>query len=251
MKFLVGARSRMRRTLLSFDACITTALRFAPTILRADCSVCRQRTSLPCGRPRAISLCGRNSVQIHERHRPIQFSDLETRLAPHGEVRYTEYVLKFLRSPYELTLFPDDAQSSKAPPMSASPAASTPVHRLLDTRSGAPFLPLLAEVWLLTLFFSTELTRAVLPPHSPEAKPNRLRNPAPAANSSATSPPPPRVRRRIAKELLYAHQVVSRGDHAGSSLPSFCICCNPMSASRQLHRHLRPTVSSNTPPLAM
>jgi adenylyltransferase/sulfurtransferase len=46
-------------------------------------------------------------VQIHERHRPIQFSDLETRLAPHGEVRYTEYVLKFLRSPYELTLFPD------------------------------------------------------------------------------------------------------------------------------------------------
>jgi adenylyltransferase/sulfurtransferase len=46
-------------------------------------------------------------VQIHERHRPIEFAELEARLAPHGEVRYTEYVLKFSRPPYELTLFPD------------------------------------------------------------------------------------------------------------------------------------------------
>ena len=54
-----------------------------------------------------ISLCGRNSVQIHERHRPIDFAELESRLSPHGEVRHTEYVLKFTRSPYEITLFPD------------------------------------------------------------------------------------------------------------------------------------------------
>jgi adenylyltransferase/sulfurtransferase len=32
---------------------------------------------------------------------------LEARLAPHGQVRYTEYVLKFFREPYEMTLFPD------------------------------------------------------------------------------------------------------------------------------------------------
>jgi adenylyltransferase/sulfurtransferase len=109
MKFLVGARSRMRRTLLSFDAWYNDRSEIRADHPRADCSVCRQRTfAYLAGRAHAhISLCGRNSVQIHERHRPIQFSDLETRLAPHGEVRYTEYVLKFLRSPYELTLFPD------------------------------------------------------------------------------------------------------------------------------------------------
>jgi adenylyltransferase/sulfurtransferase len=109
MKFLVGARSRMRRTLLSFDAWYNDRSEIRADHPRADCSVCRQRTfAYLAGRAHAhISLCGRNSVQIHERHRPIQFSDLETRLAPYGEVRYTEYVLKFLRSPYELTLFPD------------------------------------------------------------------------------------------------------------------------------------------------
>jgi adenylyltransferase/sulfurtransferase len=46
-------------------------------------------------------------VQIHERSRPIDFHSLGARLEPHGEVRYTDYVLKFHRSPLELTLFPD------------------------------------------------------------------------------------------------------------------------------------------------
>jgi adenylyltransferase/sulfurtransferase len=109
MKFLVGARSAMRRTLLSFDAWHNDHSEIRAAAPRADCSVCQQHL-FPYLSGRAhphISLCGRNSVQIHERHRPINFAELETRLAPHGEVRYTEYVLKFLRSPYELTLFPD------------------------------------------------------------------------------------------------------------------------------------------------
>ena len=58
------------------------------------------------GRPH-ITLCGRNSVQIHERQRPIDFDEVTRRLTPHGPVRHNEFVLKFWREPYELTLFPD------------------------------------------------------------------------------------------------------------------------------------------------
>jgi hypothetical protein len=39
--------------------------------------------------------------------RPIDFGEMTTRLAPHGLVRHNEFVLKFWREPYELTLFSD------------------------------------------------------------------------------------------------------------------------------------------------
>jgi adenylyltransferase/sulfurtransferase len=109
MKLLVGARSAMRQTLLSFDAWHNDHSEIRTAQPRRDCTVC-QRREFPYLAGRAhphISLCGRNSVQIHERSRPIDFAALQSRLAPHGEVRYTEYVLKFLRPPFELTLFPD------------------------------------------------------------------------------------------------------------------------------------------------
>jgi adenylyltransferase/sulfurtransferase len=109
MKLLVGARTAMRRTLLSLDAWHNEHSEIRTAQPRSDCTVCQQR-EFPYLAGRAhphISLCGRNSVQIHERSRPIDFPALQARLAPHGEVRYTEYVLKFLRPPFELTLFPD------------------------------------------------------------------------------------------------------------------------------------------------
>jgi adenylyltransferase/sulfurtransferase len=52
-------------------------------------------------------MCGRNSVQIHERARPIDFGEMQQRLESHGVVRHNEFVLKFWREPYEMTLFPD------------------------------------------------------------------------------------------------------------------------------------------------
>jgi len=109
MKFLVGARTAMRRTLLSFDAWYNDSAEIAAASPRSDCSVCGQRnfTYLSGSAHPHISMCGRNSVQIHERHRPMDFAEVEKRLAPHGEVRYTEYVLKFTRPPLEMTLFPD------------------------------------------------------------------------------------------------------------------------------------------------
>ena len=35
------------------------------------------------------------------------FREMSRKLDPHGRVRHNEFVLKFWRDPYELTLFPD------------------------------------------------------------------------------------------------------------------------------------------------
>jgi adenylyltransferase/sulfurtransferase len=52
-------------------------------------------------------MCGRNAVQIHERQRPIDLLELKARLEPLGEVRVSEFALRFVIAPYELTVFPD------------------------------------------------------------------------------------------------------------------------------------------------
>jgi molybdopterin-synthase adenylyltransferase len=46
-------------------------------------------------------------VQIHERQRAIDFAEMDHRLRPHGVVRRNDFVLKFWRDPYEMTLFRD------------------------------------------------------------------------------------------------------------------------------------------------
>jgi adenylyltransferase/sulfurtransferase len=53
------------------------------------------------------ALCGRNAVQVHERHRPIDLVELKRRLEPLGEVRANEFALRFTAAPYEMTVFPD------------------------------------------------------------------------------------------------------------------------------------------------
>ena len=109
IKFLVGAQDKMRRTLLSFDAWTNEHSEISTARPRSDCPTCgaRQFPHLSGeGRPH-ITLCGRNSVQIHERRRPIDFLEMKARLAPHGTVRHNQFVLKFWREPYEMTLFPD------------------------------------------------------------------------------------------------------------------------------------------------
>jgi adenylyltransferase/sulfurtransferase len=54
-----------------------------------------------------VSLCGRNAVQINERETPIDLLALRKRLEPLGEVRANEFALRFVVSPYEMTVFPD------------------------------------------------------------------------------------------------------------------------------------------------
>ena len=107
MKFLVGAD--LRRTLLSFDLWTNEHAEISSAKPRAGCRACGERDFVHLageGRPH-ITLCGRNSVQIHERQRPIDFAEMGRRLRPHGTVRHNDFVLKFWREPYEMTLFPD------------------------------------------------------------------------------------------------------------------------------------------------
>jgi adenylyltransferase/sulfurtransferase len=54
-----------------------------------------------------VRMCGRNAVQIHDRERPIDLLELRARLEPLGEVRASEFALRFVTGPYELTVFPD------------------------------------------------------------------------------------------------------------------------------------------------
>ena len=109
MKLALGARDKLHRTLLSYDVWTNEHAAISAARPRADCRACGQRDFIHLageGRPH-ITLCGRNSVQIHERRRPVDFEEVERRLNPHGKVRHNEFVLKFWHEPYEMTLFPD------------------------------------------------------------------------------------------------------------------------------------------------
>jgi molybdopterin/thiamine biosynthesis adenylyltransferase len=109
LKLLVGARAKMRRTLLSWDVWSNERAEIAAAVPRSGCRACQERDFVHLagkGRPH-ITLCGRNSVQIHERQRPVDFAEMATRLNPLGTVRHNEFVLKFWQEPYEMTLFPD------------------------------------------------------------------------------------------------------------------------------------------------
>jgi molybdopterin/thiamine biosynthesis adenylyltransferase len=109
LKLLVGAREKVRRTLLSWDVWFNERAEISASRPRSDCQCCRKRDFIHLegeGRPH-ITLCGRNSVQIHERARPIDFTELRRRLEPHGTVRHNDFILKFWHEPYEMTLFPD------------------------------------------------------------------------------------------------------------------------------------------------
>ncbi len=109
LKLLVGAEDQMRRTLLSFDLWTNQRAEVAAEHPRAGCRACGLREFLHLageGRPH-ITLCGRNSVQIHERRRPVNLAEMTKRLKPHGTVRHNDFVLKFWHEPYEMTLFPD------------------------------------------------------------------------------------------------------------------------------------------------
>jgi adenylyltransferase/sulfurtransferase len=111
IKLLVGgaALEKLRKTLWSFDVWTNEHAEINAAKPRQGCRACREHNFIHLageGRPH-ITLCGRNSVQIHERARPIDFAEIEQRLGMLGVVRHNEFVLKFWRDPYEMTLFPD------------------------------------------------------------------------------------------------------------------------------------------------
>lgn len=109
VKFITGSRGRMRRTLLSCDLWTNEFSEVAAASPNPDCVVCRSRDFRHLrgeGRPH-ITLCGRNSVQIHEHNRPVDLAALEARLKMHGDVRFNRLLLRFTRGEHTLTVFAD------------------------------------------------------------------------------------------------------------------------------------------------
>jgi adenylyltransferase/sulfurtransferase len=79
---------------------------------RADCRACARQdfTYLHGNAQPHITLCGRNSVQIHERSRKLDLKELGARIAKgtgNGGVHQNEFLLRFQVSPYEITIFAD------------------------------------------------------------------------------------------------------------------------------------------------
>ncbi len=109
LKFLVGDHGNMRRTLLAMDVWTNHRSEVPNSVPRPDCAVCGRREFVHLrgeGRPH-ITLCGRNSVQIHEHNRPVDFAAMQRRLEPHGAVRHNKMLLRFQRGEHTITLFAD------------------------------------------------------------------------------------------------------------------------------------------------
>jgi molybdopterin-synthase adenylyltransferase len=109
LKFLVGARDKMRRTLLGRDLWTNDQAEVSAATPRAHCTVCQLRdfTHLRGEDRPQITLCGRNSVQIHEHHRPVDFAEMQRRLEPLGKVNFNRLLLRFERGEFTVTVFAD------------------------------------------------------------------------------------------------------------------------------------------------
>jgi len=109
LKILAGRPTEVQPRLLSVDVWKNTWREISTRDRDPDCPACGRRVFRHlAGEDRPpISLCGRNSVQIHARRHPIDLAALGETLRPLGPVRSNEFALRFLCSPYEMTVFPD------------------------------------------------------------------------------------------------------------------------------------------------
>jgi adenylyltransferase/sulfurtransferase len=109
LKYLTGQPELMRRSLLSWDLWTNQRSEIATSTPDPGCDVCAHRNFRHLSgdaRPH-ITLCGRNSVQIHEHHKPFDLAALQQKLSPLGTVRANGHLLRFEYAPYTLTVFPD------------------------------------------------------------------------------------------------------------------------------------------------
>ncbi len=102
----------LRRTLFAHDLWTNERSEISTATPDPHCRVCAQRRFdhlAGVARPH-ITLCGRNSVQIHEHQRPLDLSALQATLARHPEIhdlRTNSLLLRFRRGEQTVTVFPD------------------------------------------------------------------------------------------------------------------------------------------------
>jgi len=108
-KLLAGRTEALHGRLISCDVW-TGHFQSVRIARNPDCRACarRQFTYLDGDAQPHITLCGRDSVQIHERNRSLDLATLKRRLSPTvSDVRHNEFLLRFRIPPYEMTVFSD------------------------------------------------------------------------------------------------------------------------------------------------
>jgi adenylyltransferase/sulfurtransferase len=109
LKLLSGRGSSLHGRLLSSDVWSGRFQSVQPA-RNPQCRVCvhREFPHLAGEAQPHITMCGRDSVQIHERSRALDLKALEDRLAPAvSDVRQNGFLLRFRIPPYEMTVFSD------------------------------------------------------------------------------------------------------------------------------------------------
>ena len=109
VKLLAGRETALHGRLISCDVW-SGRFQSVRVARNPDCSVCARRefAHLAGEAQPHITMCGRDSVQIHERGRTLNLGVLKDRLAPTVEnVRQNEFLLRFRVPPYEMTVFAD------------------------------------------------------------------------------------------------------------------------------------------------
>ena len=110
MKLLAGKPEALHGQLVSCDVW-TGKFQSIRAARNPDCRACgRREFSFLAGEAQPhITMCGRDSVQIHERSRRLDLAELGRRLAAASaaEVRNNDFLLRFRVPPYEMTVFAD------------------------------------------------------------------------------------------------------------------------------------------------
>ncbi len=109
LKLLSGCDSALHGRLISTDVWTGRFQSIVPE-RSLNCRACvrREFTYLLGQAQPHITMCGRDSVQIHERHRTLDLHALEGRLASTvANLRQNGFLLRFSVSPYEVTVFTD------------------------------------------------------------------------------------------------------------------------------------------------
>src|SRR5579863_90560 len=110
MKLLAGKPEALNQRLISCDVWSGRfqSIRIARN---PDCRACGRRefAYLDGDAQPHITMCGRDSVQIHERGRSLDLDELGRRVAhiSADHLRHNEFLLRFRVPPYELTVFAD------------------------------------------------------------------------------------------------------------------------------------------------
>ena len=108
-KLLAGRADALHGRLISCDVW-TGHFQSVRIPRNPDCRACARRnfTYLDGDAQPHITMCGRDSVQIHERNRSLDLATLKSRLSHTvSDVRHNEFLLRFCIPPYEMTVFSD------------------------------------------------------------------------------------------------------------------------------------------------